>query len=122
MANWFRSTRRGCLGSCGRTGVRRGSAKGLSFHGQWKLFVFMQRQTSANSWLRASEISVTAALLKDPLLAAAFPVALLFMVYRSCDVEIRLSARWRAPPPRHCSAPHYGERRRDADPDSCSLS
>src|SRR5260370_33266168 len=38
------------------------------------------------------------------------------------DVKIRLSARWRAPPRRHCSAPHYAERRRDADPDSCRLS
>ena len=38
------------------------------------------------------------------------------------DVEIRLSARWRALPPRHCSAPRYAERRRDADPDSCRLS
>src|SRR5258706_11520673 len=38
------------------------------------------------------------------------------------DVEIRLSARWRALPPLHCSASHYAERRRDADPDSCRLS
>src|SRR5260370_20552084 len=34
------------------------------------------------------------------------------------DVEIRLFARWRELPPRHCSAPHCAERRRDADPDS----
>src|SRR5216684_906015 len=38
------------------------------------------------------------------------------------DVEIRLSVRWRALPPRHCNASHYAERRRDADPDSCRLS
>ena len=36
-------------------------------------------------------------------------------------VEIRSSARWRALPPRHCSASHYAERRRDADPGSCRL-
>ena len=34
-------------------------------------------------------------------------------------LEIRSSARWRALPPRHCSVPHYAERRRAADPDSC---
>jgi hypothetical protein len=35
------------------------------------------------------------------------------------DVEIPLSARWRALPPQHCSVPHYAGRRRDAGPDSC---
>src|SRR5277367_2540525 len=35
------------------------------------------------------------------------------------DVEIRLSARWRALPQRRCSASHYAEQRRDADLDSC---
>src|SRR5712692_3113685 len=35
------------------------------------------------------------------------------------DVETRLSARWRALPPRHCSAPHCAERRRDNDLDNC---
>jgi hypothetical protein len=38
------------------------------------------------------------------------------------DVETRWSARWRALPPRHCTASHYAERRRGADPDSCRLS
>src|SRR5437870_10040881 len=38
------------------------------------------------------------------------------------DVEIRLSARWRVLPPRHRSAPHYAERRRGVDRDSCGLS
>src|SRR5258708_6607919 len=38
------------------------------------------------------------------------------------DVEIRLSACWRASPQRHRSAPHYAERRRDVDQDSCGLS
>src|SRR5260221_11624029 len=37
------------------------------------------------------------------------------------DVEIRLSARWRALPSRHCSASRYAERSRGADPDSCRL-
>src|ERR1700730_705142 len=35
------------------------------------------------------------------------------------DAEIRWSAYGRALPPRHCSAPRYAEKRRDADPDSC---
>jgi hypothetical protein len=35
------------------------------------------------------------------------------------DAEIRVSARWRALPPRHYSAPHYAGRRRGAGPDSC---
>src|SRR6266853_2738269 len=38
------------------------------------------------------------------------------------DVEIRLSARWRASPQRHRSAPHYAERRRGVDRGSCGLS
>ena len=38
------------------------------------------------------------------------------------DVEIRLSARWRELLRRHCSVPHYAERRHDSDPDSCRLS
>src|SRR5580704_3450582 len=38
------------------------------------------------------------------------------------DVEIRLSARWRALPRRHCSVRHYVERRHDSDPDSYRLS
>ncbi len=38
------------------------------------------------------------------------------------DVEIRLSARWRAVPQRRCSAPHYAERRHDSAPGSCRLS
>ncbi len=38
------------------------------------------------------------------------------------DAEIRSSACWRALLPRHCSASHYVERRRDADPDSCKRS
>src|SRR6202521_4516561 len=37
------------------------------------------------------------------------------------DVEIRLSARWRALPRWHCSLRHYVERRRDADQDNCRL-
>src|SRR5260370_10603877 len=38
------------------------------------------------------------------------------------DVEIRLSARWRALPRQHCSVRHYAERRHDSDPDNCRLS
>src|SRR5271170_1301456 len=38
------------------------------------------------------------------------------------DVEIRLSARWRALPRRHCSVSHYAGRRHDSDPDSYRLS
>src|SRR6266849_10686954 len=38
------------------------------------------------------------------------------------DAEIRLSARWRALPPRHCSAFHYAEQRHVAAPDSCRRS
>ena len=38
------------------------------------------------------------------------------------DVEILLSAHWRALPPRHCSVSHYAERRHDSGPDSCRLS
>ena len=35
------------------------------------------------------------------------------------EVEIPLSARWRALPPQHCSARHYAGSRRDAGPDCC---
>jgi hypothetical protein len=35
------------------------------------------------------------------------------------DLEIRLSARWRALPRRHRSVSHYAERRHDSDPDNC---
>ena len=38
------------------------------------------------------------------------------------DVEIRLSARWRALLLQRCSALHYAGRRRDTDPGICRLS